>query len=310
LVLRGKAFAPAAISNFFAIHYSGEADPARLGRFGATGGGYALASGVTTAALVTRDAGTRSMTVTVNGNPEYEAETTRTAVGLLLDSLGERHCRVELDQTMGVPVGCGFGASAASSLSAVMAVASAISSKLDRESVAYFAHAADILCKTGLGTVSVIYRYGGAGVIVEPGAPGVSKVLAVKVPRDVRVVTASLGPYEKGPLLTSPGMATRINRLGAESIRVASDLSLESLLRAGEAFTEGLGIWTPRVRRLARAAKAAGAMGASQNMVGQAVHAVTAKEDASQVAAALKATDADADVAVHLLADGPARTIA
>ncbi len=308
MVLKGKAFSPAAISNFFAIHYAGEADPMSLHRSGATGGGYALSSGVTTLASATRDAESPGLMVTVNGNPEYEAKTTRTAVGLMLDSLGERQCRVELDQTMGVPVGCGFGASAASGLSAVMAVASAFSAKLDVESVAYFAHAADILCRTGLGTVSVIYRYGGAGVIVEPGAPGVARVKTVKVPKGIRVVTASLGPYEKGPLLNSPEVAEKINRLGGEAIRIASDLTLDALLRAGEAFSEGLGIWTPRVRRLARVAKSSGALGASQNMVGQAVHALTWENDSERIAAALKETDPAAEVAVNLLAEGAATT--
>ena len=309
MALTAKAFAPAAISNFFAIYYGGGSSPDSLRLAGATGGGFALSSGVVTSAWVDRDEAGPGISITVNGDPAYEATTTKTAVKLLLQALGEGERRIELVQTVDVPIGYGFRASAASALSGVVAVASALSTKLDREGVAYFAHAADILCRTGLGTVSVIYKHGGAGVIVSPGAPGLAKVLPVKVPKGVRVVTASLAPYGKASLLSSPEMAKRVSILGAESVRIASDGTLESLLRAGEAFSEGLHIGSPQVRRLAGAAKSAGALGASQNMVGQAVHAVVWESDAERVASAMREVEPSAAVRVHRLAPGPARTL-
>jgi pantoate kinase len=304
--LTGRAFAPSAISNFFAIHYTGTVPASDLRHTGATGGGYMLSSGVLTTARVVRGAKVAGLRVVVNGDPWYEAATTRTAVELLVDAAGERGCSIDLDQVVGVPIGHGFGASAASALSAVMAVASALSLGLDRDEVAYFAHAADIICRTGLGTVSVIYKYGGAGVIVKAGAPGIAKVLRVRVPRGVRIVTASLAPYEKGLLLSSPAMTAKVNRLGSEAIKMASDLTLESLVRAGESFSEGLGIASPQVRRLARTAKTAGALGASQNMVGHAIHAVVLEGDVKRVASALRSDKLSPEVAVYTLAPGPA----
>ncbi|MGD0637859.1 MAG: hypothetical protein ABSA72_07455, partial [Nitrososphaerales archaeon] len=299
----------AAISNFFTIHYTGSVPGSDLRHTGATGGGYMLSSGVMTTARVVRRSRVPGLRVVVNGDPWYEAATTRTAVELLVEAAGERGCRIDLDQVVGVPIGHGFGASAASSLSAVMAVASALSLDLDRDEVAYFAHAADILCRTGLGTVSVIYKHGGAGVIVKAGAPGIAEVLRVRVPRGVRIVTASLAPYEKGLLLSSPEMTAKVNRLGFEAIRMASDLSLESLVRAGEAFSEALGIGSSEVRHLARTAKAAGALGASQNMVGHAIHAVVLEGDAERVASALRSDRLSPEVAVYALATGPALTL-
>ncbi|MGA2199730.1 MAG: hypothetical protein ABSG45_07300 [Nitrososphaerales archaeon] len=301
-----RAYAPAAISNFFTIHYGGEFAATDLSHAGATGGGYMLSSGVVTRASVERSAANPGLSVAVNGDPAYQATTTRMAVQLLLDAIGEGDSRVELDQQVGVRISYGFGASAASALSAVMAVASALSSRLDREAVAYFAHAADILCRTGLGTVSVIYKYGGAGVIVKPGAPGIAEVRTVSAPKDVRVVTASLSPGIKGPLLSSPDLTKKVNRLGEESIRIASDLTLDGLIRAGESFSEGLGIASPQVRRLSRIAKSAGALGASQNMVGEAVHALVLERDVERVAAAMKSAEPSSEIGVYGLAPGPA----
>jgi len=307
--LTGKAFAPSAISNFFAIHYSGHEPGSDLHNSGATGGGYMLSSGVLTSATVDRGARVPAVNVVMNGDPGYEASTTRMAVGLLLDAAGERGCTVELDQAVGTPIGHGFGASAASALSAVMAVASALSLDFSPEKVAYFAHAADILCRTGLGTVSVIYKYGGAGVIVRAGAPGIAEVLEVRVPSGVRIVTASLAPYGKGLILSSPEMAARVNRLGAEAILVASDLSLGSLIRAGEEFSVGLGIGSPQILHLIRSAKAAGALGASQNMVGHAMHAIVRESDAERVALSLASDALSPEVGIYSLATGPATTL-
>ena len=87
---------------------------------------------------------------------------------------------------------------------------------------------------------------------------------------------------------------------------MASDLTLESLVRAGEFFSEGLGIGSPQVRRLTRTAKTAGALGASQNMVGHAIHAVVLKGDVERVASALRSDKLSPEVAVYALAGGPA----
>lgn len=269
-----------------------------------------LSSGVLTDASVTRQGQKPGVSVTVNGDPSYGAATTSMAVRLLLASVGEKTASVELTQSVEVPISYGFGASAASALSGVLAVASAISPDLRPEEVAYFAHAADILCRTGLGTVSVIFRYHGAGLIVRAGAPGVAEVMQVGAPGDVRIVTASMASYGKGTILSSPEMNKKVNALAAESARLASDLTLEGLVRAGEHFTGGLGIASPRVVALSRAAKEAGAIGASQNMVGEAVHALVHEEDVGRVRSAMRSVEPGASLGVYGLASRPAVSLA
>jgi pantoate kinase len=309
-VASGAAFAPAAISNFFSIHYGGDLRPADLRDSGATGGGYMLSRGVLSRASISTPGEGPAVRVVVNGDADYDARTTRMAVRLLLESLGGPEYSIDLDQTVEVPISHGFGASAASALSAVMAVAAALSVEREPAEVAYFAHAADILCRTGLGTVSVVYKYGGAGIIVKPGMPGVAVVRAVSVPDGIRVVTASLGSYTKEGLISSPAMVSRVNRLGAESLEIASDLTIESLVRAGEYFTAGLGIASPLVQRLAETAKSAGAIGASQNMVGDAIHSLVWSDDAERVASTLAASEPSAEIGVYDLATGPAAVVA
>ena len=192
---------------------------------------------------------------------------------------------------MGVPVGCGFGASAAAAISAVYAAAAATGLRLAKRDLAYYAHVADIVERTGLGTVSVTYDGIGAGAITRAGAPGISKFLNVHCPVGTRIVTASLAPYKKSDAISEPKAVRRINRLGDKALlKVAASPTLETLAAEGERFSEGLGLMTPEVRDLARLAKASGAAHASQNMIGYAIHALTTAARAEAVAAALRSS--------------------
>ena len=189
-----------------------------------------------------------AISVAVNGDASYPADTTRKAVELLLEAARQPPLLVELVQTVEVPIGLGFGSSSASALSAVMAVAAALELKFGKEQVASFAHQADILCRTGLGTVSSTYNHSGAGLIVEPGGPGVAKVLAVHSAPGVSNSHGGLSPKPKGALLSSTRRRNKVNKLGEIALEQASDLRFESLLAAGRAFALGLGLMTPRSR--------------------------------------------------------------
>ena len=219
------AFAPAVISNFFTIHTESlSSDPPDFSRAGATGGGFTLSKGVYTHAWLVKSS-SRAVSVAVNGNADYPADTTKKAVELLLDAAGGPPHLVELVQTVEVPIKGGFGSSSASALSAVMAVASALELPFTKEEVASFAHQADILRHTGLGTVASTYDHSGAAVITRPGGPGVAKVVRVPVPQGLRVVTAFLS-LKKGHLLSSTRMRNKVNTLGEAALEQASDFKL------------------------------------------------------------------------------------
>ena len=194
-----------------------------------------------------------------------------------------------LEQSMGIPVGCGFGASAAAAISGVYAAAAAMGMRLAKRELAYYAHVADIVEQTGLGTVSVTYDGTGAGAITRAGAPGISKFLNVEYPSGTRIVTASLAPFKKSDAISRPDTVKRINDLGDKALRrVAASPTLETMASEGERFSERLGLMTAEVRDLAKLAKASGASHASQNMIGYAVHALTTAARAEAVAAALR----------------------
>ncbi len=284
------AYAPAAISNFFAI----QDEPLRKGDYsdllhaGATGGGFTLSKGVYSRATLLSGSSSERVRITVNGDRNYNAQTTRKALEVLSVVAGVRLKSLRIDQRVEVPIGYGFGASAASALSAVMASASATGLGLSRSRVAYAAHAAEIICGTGLGTVSAIFRSTGAGAITRAGAPGVARFRRVRVPRDMRIVTASIAPYPKTDVLSSAPMRRKVNKLGEKALaEFESNPTLKTLAMSGESFAKELGLESAGVRSMIHLAKRSGAIWASQNMIGHAIHCLVGEMDVERVASSL-----------------------
>ncbi len=245
-----------------------------------------LSKGCVSSATVTPGASTEISTV-VNGDAAFNARTTRRAVELLLSASRVRG-KVKLEQDVQTPIGSGFGASAASATSAVYSVAAAAGISRAKPDLAMFAHRAEVLEQTGLGTVSVIYDAVGAGAITLPGEPGRAEFLTVRVPRDTRLVTAFVAPYDKKDALSSETVSRKINRLGHDSLlSFLSDPTLDTLASEGERFSSALGLESTEVKKLIALAKSAGASHASQNMIGYSIHSLVGSEGVPRVAKAL-----------------------
>ncbi len=277
------AYAPSAITNFFAVSYDSSPEP-----IGATGGGYVLSEGTVTNATFTLG-DPKGLIVRVNGDDNYNARTTRRAVELMLSETGASEGRMKLDQEVSVPIGGGFGASGASAISAVFAAASAAGLSTPKSRLAAFAHRAEILEQTGLGTVSVVFDAVGAGAITVPGEPGRARFVTVPVPGGLKIVTAFVAPFDKKGVLSSKSAVDKVNSLGEAALkRFLSDPTLETLAEEGERFSGSLGLESVEVKKLIALAKTAGAAHASQNMIGHSIHCLADGDIAAKVEKVLR----------------------
>jgi pantoate kinase len=121
----------------------------------------------------------------------------------------------------------------------------------------------------------------------------------VKVSTAIKIVTASIAPLKLKGLLSSPRKVATVNRFGDQALRgVLAEPTLERMAEEGEAFTQKIGIVNKDVASLLRTAKRVGAIYASQNMVGEAMHAIVPARRASEVAAALDSSSPSARVDV------------
>ena len=287
--LTAKAFAPGAISSFFEIHdTTADGKPITdLERVGARGGGFGLQRGVHTKVTVEEAAANR-VQVFINSKPTIEAKTTENVVQTMLKNTRKKF-RVTVKYQIDVPIGMGFGTSAGGALTAGLALREALALPLTGNQVGKIAHVAEIQCQTGLGTVSSLTVGGGLILVTEPGAPSICQVDRIPVSPDYVIVAGFCDSRIPKTILSSPERKAQINRHGKKALQqILAEPTLENFLATCWNFAQKAGFTTENIRRLVRLAEKAGAVGATQNMIGEAVHAVVLEENAASVAEALK----------------------
>jgi pantoate kinase len=282
-----KAFAPAAISSFFEICDTQNGKPiADLAKVGARGGGFGLQRGTTTT-LQAEKAEQNSVQVFINKKPINQNSTTQKVVETLL-SEAQGKFAVVVEHEVEVPVGMGFGTSAAGALNAGLALADALDLPLTYNQIGRAAHMAEIECQTGLGTVSSLTFGGKCILVTEPGAPGICQTDRIPVnPNYVLVAGFFDRKIPKETIFTSPQRKQEINQIGKETLqKILKKPNVKNFLDCCWAFSLKADFATDKVQELFDLAKDAGAVGCAQNMVGEAVHCLVAEEKADCVAQA------------------------
>jgi pantoate kinase len=287
--LTAKAFAPGAISSFFEIHDTA-ADGATitdLERVGARGGGFGLQRGVHTK-VTAEEATVNNIQVFINLHPTAEAKTTENVIQTLLNQTGKNY-RVTVEHQIDVPIGMGFGTSAGGALTAGLALREALALPLTYNQIGKIAHISEIQCQTGLGTVSALTVGGGLMLVTEPGAPGICQIDRIPISSDYVIVAGFYTSKLPKAILSSRERKVRINRYGKKTLKqILAEPSLENFLASCWNFALKAGFASENVRQLVQLAKKAGAVGATQNMIGEAVHAVVPEEKALSVTEAFK----------------------
>jgi pantoate kinase len=130
---------------------------------------------------------------------------------------------------------------------------------------------------------------GGCILTIEPGAPGIGRIDRIPISTNYAIVAGVVGPTPTKQVLSSPEKRSMINKWGRKTLdMILSEPSLENFLTCCRDFAENTGFASDRVKNLMRLADRAGAIGAAQNMVGEAVHALTTLENAQNVIQAFK----------------------
>jgi len=285
---RARAFSPAGISSFFEIcdrtpDGAPITDPEQIG---SRGGGFVISKGVLTRVSLA-EAKEKQIRVFINGRLWPEAETTRTVVETLLEKVPETY-HVTVRHRVEVPIGAGFGSSAAGALGTALALSKALDLNFTYNQLGRIAHVAEVNCQTGLGTVGPL-MLGGCIITIEPGAPGYSSIDRISVSPNHRIVAGTYRPFPTKEMLSSQEKRRPINEWGRRTLdKILADPSLENFMQACKEFAIGTGLVTGRVQKLIEIAEKAGAIGATQNMVGEAVHAMVTVDKVQNVVKAFK----------------------
>ncbi|MCM2465723.1 pantoate kinase [Methanoculleus oceani] len=248
MVRTAVAFSPGHISGYFR-RVEGD-DPSTTGSVGA---GVVIDEGVRS--TVVRAAETNVRVVRQDlasaGSPpvEYALERLGVTAGVTTE------CRL--------PIGAGFGLSAAALLATLTATNHLFDLGLSEDEVAARAHEAEVIHRSGLGDVAAS-RAG--GVVCRTG-PGIHAGITRIYPQEP-LYAVSLGPLPTASVLSSEEAMARI--AAAFPDRCPRDLADFCLLSRG--FAERSGLIAPEVRRVLEACDAA-TVPASMTMLGNGVFA-------------------------------------
>jgi pantoate kinase len=245
-----SAFAPGHVSGVFAVHD----DAPDLLHKGSRGVGWSVDQGAT--ATVTPRPSTNAThapatsnarsTIRIGGAPS-DARVTRRALEILTPG---KHWDVDL--RLDLPVGQGFGMSAAGTLATCLAVA--YEAGLDPEQALEAAHQAEVASATGLG--DAVGSWFGAGEIrIKPGCPPAGWAMRVEPPQDTRFLFCVLGQAIPTPnVIRDATWKAKTRELGDPLVdRVLAagrPMAWSMLLDASAEFSQRLGLMPDAMRIL------------------------------------------------------------
>ncbi|MHB1261378.1 MAG: GHMP family kinase ATP-binding protein [Thermoplasmatota archaeon] len=232
-----RAFAPAHVSGVFAVHDE-EPDPLKKGSRGA---GWSLDDGAA-AQVVAGD----SLRIRIDGEVA-EAPVTRAALARLAPGRG-----LHVELRLGLPVGQGFGMSAAGTLAACLAATDALG--LEPELALEAAHAAEVESGTGLGDV-VGSWFGSGEVRMKPGCPPHGWALRIEPPAGTRFLFCVLGRGIPTPsIIRDAAWKRKTRELGDPAVdRILAakrEGAWERILLESSSFGQALGLMPAEMRRL------------------------------------------------------------
>ncbi len=270
------AFSPGHITGFFQI--CNHSDPHIKGSVGA---GLVLNKGIHSTVTPHKRKGETA--VYLNGIKQPDSDDAANAVLTViseLSSLAEKkygspfHFKVE--ESSALPVGSGFGLSAAGALSTAFAVSSALRLGLSKNELVEIAHYAEVINGSGLGDVAG-EAAGGLAVREIPGGSKHGKFYSVPLSESdlqKKIYCLVLGELSTKAVITNDDSVRKINHAGAEALKnFLKKPGLDSFMNESLSFTKDIGLLSPEAEKIIDSIDKADGT-AAQAMLGNTVFAI------------------------------------
>ncbi|MCK4366182.1 MAG: hypothetical protein KAW45_09025 [Thermoplasmatales archaeon] len=257
--MKATAFSPGHISGFFEPIYNQD-----MSRTGSRGAGINISLGAVSE--VTAESSTKQNFEIYVNNKKSNAPVTNLAFRYML---GDNPLRVVVKTTMDLPIGQGFGMSAASALSATYALAK-ITNVSNNEAMKA-SHFAEVQLKTGLGDV-IASCFGGVEIRKSAGLPPWG--LIEHIPGKYDLVLCVIGKkIDTKKTLSDSTKASKIVEYGKYCTKkLLENPSIEHLFSLSQTFTKKTELADKRVLEAINAANQFGM--ASMCMLGNSVFAI------------------------------------
>jgi len=267
--MKTLAFAPGHITGFFEPVYH----PEDLGRSGSRGAGVSVSLGALSEASV-QSTKAQSIEIFINGK-NSPAPVTRLALNYLV---GSNPIGITIKTHLDLPMGQGFGMSAAGSLSACLAVAKLCG--LSEPDALRASHFAEVRLGTGLGDVISSF-FGGFEIRKSPGLPpwGVIEHIPEKYDLVLCVIGKKINTKK---ILSDKQRISKVVEYGKFCTKkILEKPSVENLFYLSELFTNKTGLGS---RPVVDAINAANNFGmSSMCMLGNSLFAIGKKDELTKL---------------------------
>ena len=229
------AFSPGHISGFFEPVYY-QTDNSKSGSRGA---GINITLGATTQVMIS-DSTSNDINITINGR-KSNATVTTLALKYLI---GNKQTSINVNTKLDLPVGQGFGMSAAGTLSAALACSKLLN--LSSTDALKAAHFAEIQLRTGLGDVMGM-NFGGIEIRKNPGLPPWGMV--EHIPGYFDIVLCILGKrIDTKKILNDKNQTDKIIEYGKLCTKKILDKpSIENFFYLSQLFTNKTGLASKKI---------------------------------------------------------------
>ena len=256
-----SVFVPGHITGFFNI----ENHDVSL-KNGSCGAGFLLSRGVkTTISPANR------LTIDVNKGDE-------TVIEEVLNIL-EVESEFKITQDIQLPIGAGFGTSAASALSLTLTINEFLDLGYSMDLCGQIAHMAEINLGGGLGDV---IAQTGKGLVLrtKPGAPGIGEIKSFR--QDVFIAYKTFGPIKNEDIISDSHHREVISQSGLKYLELfEKESTLDNFLSFSNKFAHETNLMTEEVENLINYFNSSSdILGSSMAMLGNTVFAFAYDEDA------------------------------
>jgi len=182
---------------------------------------------------------------------------------------------VKIEHFFDLPVGCGYGASGSGALGTIFGLNKLLNLNLTNLESGRIAHIAEVVNKTGLGTVcGQLGR--GLCVLKEPGYPCNHERL--KSPNDLLVICGSFGKIKTKSILSDENLSSNIKQAGKLAMReLLSELNYSNFVKVSFQFVENTHIMEilnlEKTKDLLNDLWKLDIIGASMNQLGRSIYA-------------------------------------
>lgn len=273
--MKSSLLVPSHITGFFEI--IDNPDPLKKGSRGA---GLVLDKGILTEVVV-RDG--EGVTVKVNGELESPlSSVTYKTVDIVGDSFPLEGKKIDVSHDFEIPVGSGFGVSAACALGTSLGIAKALKLPLTFNKSAAMAHLAEIEIKSGLGDV-IAEVTGGLAIRLKEGAPGygvTDKVLLTQG-EEYYIISKTLGEIETSTIIEDPIWKGKINRTGKTLLnQLLETPDIQTFFKLSRRFAEETSLMSLELKEVVNILDEE-TIGASMAMLGNTAFALSKTPDTS-----------------------------